>query len=131
MHTCGARKKNGNDCGAPPIRGGTRCWRHGGKAQQVRAAAYRRLAEQELERQVQTLGIADKYPDVDPGQALLREIQITHAHVEWLRSKVAELEPEQLVWGEWQHKVGIGKEGPHRRDDLRSRTQHLVRPLRT
>ncbi|MBG6085827.1 HGGxSTG domain-containing protein [Zhihengliuella flava] len=109
---CGARKRNDDPCGAPPIKGGTRCGKHGGRSPQVMRKAEKNLAEQDLAKQVRTLGIQDKYPDVDPGQALLREIQITHAHVEWLRGKVEELTPRELVWGETQHKAGIGKEGP-------------------
>lgn len=37
--------------------------------------------------------------NVDPGQALLEEIQRTAGHVQWLGEKVRELKPEELVWG--------------------------------
>lgn len=99
---CGAKKRDGNPCGAPPIKGGTRCVRHGGKAPQVQAAAARRLAEQEaqeiMNKAVVTLGIKDR--DIDPAKALLEEISWTYAHVQWLRGKVQELTANQpLVRG--------------------------------
>lgn len=94
MHdSCGARKRNGDPCGASPIKGGKRCVRHGGKAPQVLAAAARRLAEAEAKetmvKAVRTLGLPI---DIDPGKALLDEIHWTAGHVAWLRDKVQELD---------------------------------------
>lgn len=113
---CGARKRNGEPCGAVPMKGQRRCGRHGGKSPQAKKAAERRLAEQkaaaEADRAVRTLGITEKYSNIDPGKALLEEISVTYAHVQWLRGKVAELEGNQLVWGRTQHEDGIGPEGP-------------------
>lgn len=110
--TCGAKKRDGNPCGAPPIKGGKRCVRHGGKAPQVKAAAERRLAEQaavkQMETAVRTLGLPI---DIDPGKALLDEIHWTAGHVAWLREKVQELEAEQLVWGKEKHEDGVGPQG--------------------
>lgn len=54
----------------------------------------------------------DSYPDIDPAEALLQEIRISHAHVQWLRTKVAEVEPNELVWGITKTEVGIGAQGP-------------------
>lgn len=42
--TCKARKKNGDPCRRPPIKGSTVCRTHGGAAPQVRLAAQVRLA---------------------------------------------------------------------------------------
>ncbi|MFF5791114.1 hypothetical protein ACFY5D_03600 [Paeniglutamicibacter sp. NPDC012692] len=110
---CGGKKrKDGEPCGAPPLKGATRCGNHGGKSPQAQRAAERRLAEQELQNIVKTLGIRDQYPDVDPGAALLEEIRVTHAHVQWLRGQVAELSPQELTWGTVQHEEGVGPEGP-------------------
>lgn len=90
---CGAKKRDGNPCGAAPIKGGNRCVRHGGKAPQVQAAAARRVAEADaretMAKAVRTLGLPI---DVDPGKALLDEIHWTAGHVAWLRDKVQELE---------------------------------------
>jgi hypothetical protein len=90
---CGAKKRDGNPCGAAPIKGGKRCVRHGGKAPQVQAAAARRVAEADAKEQmvkaVRTLGLPI---DIDPGKALLDEIHWTAGHVAWLRDKVQELE---------------------------------------
>lgn len=49
---CSARRSNGEPCKRPPIRGGTVCASHGGRAPAVRAAADRRLAEAEATREV-------------------------------------------------------------------------------
>ena len=98
------------------MKGQKRCARHGGKSPQAKKAAERRLAEQEaqrnMEKAVRTLGITDKYQDVDPGKALLEEISVTYAHVQWLREKVGDLEDEELVWGKAAHEEGVGPEGP-------------------
>lgn len=109
---CGARKKNNDPCASSPAPGATRCGRHGGKSPRAKAAAEQRVAEAELAQKVGTLGIREKYPDVDPGQALLSEIQISHAHVQWLRAKVAEIEPDELVWGKTRTEEGISAQGP-------------------
>ena len=116
MTDCGAKKRSGDPCGAAPMKGQRRCARHGGKSPQAKKAAERRLAEQEatrnMEKAVRTLGITEKYQDVDPGKALLEEISVTYAHVQWLREKVAELDGDDLAWGKVSHEEGVGPEGP-------------------
>lgn len=37
--------------------------------------------------------------DISYSEAVLEEVQYTAGQVEWLRRKVAELEPDELVWG--------------------------------
>lgn len=93
---CGAKlrgKNAGKTCELAPAEGAKRCWRHGGKAPQVQAAAERRVAEaaarETMARAVRTLGLPI---DIDPGKALLDEIHWTAGHVAWLRDKVQELE---------------------------------------
>jgi hypothetical protein len=139
VDTCGAKKRNGDPCGAAPMKGQKRCARHGGKSPQAKKAAERRLAEQEatrkMEKAVRTLGITDKYQDVDPGKALLEEISVTYAHVQWLREKVGQLEEVEhltkgtredewaevddesgnpgahaLVWGQTEYRNKVGGE---------------------
>lgn len=110
---CGAKKRGKDEaCGSSPVPGGTRCGRHGGNSPKAKAAAEQRTAEQELTHAVGTLGIGSKYPDIDPAQALLQEIRISYAHVQWLRTKVAEVEPNELVWGITKTEAGIGAQGP-------------------
>lgn len=111
MDTCGAKKRNGEPCGAPPIKGGKRCVRHGGRAPQVARAAARRVALDELEHEMNVLGIRDEYPDVDPGTAMLRVVSSTYAEVIYLEQRVAELSGDQLTWGITQHEHGTGPEG--------------------
>lgn len=52
---CKARRSDGEPCKRPPIRGGRVCASHGGRAPAVRAAADRRLAEQEATQEVARL----------------------------------------------------------------------------
>lgn len=94
--SCGAKlrgKQAGKTCANTPPEGATRCWRHGANSPQAKAAAARRVAEQEardtMAKAVQTLGLPI---DIDPGKALLDEIHWTAGHVAWLRDKVQELE---------------------------------------
>ena len=47
---CTAKNRRGEPCGRAPIKGATVCYAHGGRAPQVKAAAKRRLAEQEAAR---------------------------------------------------------------------------------
>lgn len=112
---CGAKlrgKQSGKTCANAPAEGTTRCWRHGGKAPQVKAAAERRVAEaaarETMAKAVRTLGLPI---DIDPGKALLDEIHWTAGHVAWLRDKVQELEAEDLVWGKEKHEDGVGPQG--------------------
>ena len=110
---CGAKNKKAEPCGLAPLKGATRCKRHGAGAKQVQAAAARRVAQQEakelMERTVQTLGLP---VDIDPGKALLNEIARTYGAVLWLESKVRELSPDELVWGVTQTDKGVGPQGP-------------------
>ena len=45
---CSARRRNGEQCGSKPIRGGTVCRMHGGGAPQVRAKIDERLRRLEI-----------------------------------------------------------------------------------
>lgn len=112
---CRAKKTNGQPCGNWAMNGTTVCSSHGGKAPQVRAAAERRLREAGAEAAVVTFGLPR---DIDPGRALLEEVQRTAGHVAWLGAVVAGLEQGDLVWGlaeeverpdgsESRHKAGI------------------------
>ena len=88
---CKARKRDGTQCRAWPIKGAEVCRVHGGRAPQVKAAAARRLAAQAAEQAVRTLGLA---VDISPTEALLEEVRWTAGHVAWLRSRVQELAEE-------------------------------------
>lgn len=110
---CGAKTKAETPCGLNPLEGGTRCKKHGGGSPQARKAAEKRIAEAKakvtMEKAVQTLGLP---VDIDPGKALLDEIAVTYGHVQWLRGKVQDLTPDELVWGVTQTDEGIGPQGP-------------------
>jgi len=53
-------------------------------------------AEAELRKAVETYGLPR---DISPTDALLEEVRYSAGHVAWLRTKVAELEAADLVWG--------------------------------
>lgn len=96
------------------MKGATVCKSHGGGAPQVREAAGRRLAAQEIRK---TLG--DVPDDVDPAQALLELVKLKYAEMHWLRAKVQEVDTdpaeggsESLTWGVSKHDEGIGAQGP-------------------
>jgi hypothetical protein len=94
----GTSKATGEPCQLSPIKGGTVCHKHGGRAPQVRAAAERRVAEEqvlrEMERAVTTYGLPR---EIDPGLAMLEEVHRTAGHVSWLAEQVGQLEPWQLT----------------------------------
>lgn len=74
---CGASSREGSPCKAAPIKGGNRCGRHGGGSFQTRHTVEQRLAARVLENTETTLGVREKYPEVDPGPGRLRR------HTEW------------------------------------------------
>lgn len=106
---CGAKTRSGGYCANFPLPGTNRCKLHGGASPQAQKKAAERLARQQTERRAarsnKTLGLRGD-ENLDPSQILLGEIAWTHAHVEWLREKVQELEPENLVWSAAQHEHG-------------------------
>lgn len=107
---CGAKRKTGDPCGAPPPRGATRCRNHGGKSPQAQAKARERNIEAEAR---QVLGKIDPTaPTEHPVEMLMKLIQMKWAEVVWLRAKVADYTEEELTWGRTEHKTGVGPEGP-------------------
>ncbi|WP_218579043.1 hypothetical protein [Phytohabitans houttuyneae] len=92
----GHAKSTGRQCVAWPIKGGTVCIKHGGKAPQVRAAANERLGERRAQAAVATFGLPRQ---IDPRDALLEEVYRTAGAVDWLGEKVRELDPADAVWG--------------------------------
>lgn len=90
---CKARRSDGEPCKRPPIRGGRVCASHGGRAPAVRAAADRRLAEQEATREVARLSDARgplTLPDVY--REMLNTAGLAVAWRDALEAKVSELE---------------------------------------
>lgn len=106
---CGAKKRNGEPCGASPKKGFTRCHRHGGGSPRAKAAAKRRNAETAAR---EILGTIDPdAPREHPVETLLNLIQAKAAEVQWLRSIIKDMTEEQLVWGATQKRSGFGPEG--------------------
>jgi len=109
---CSARRQDGEPCRQWAARGGTVCRFHGGAAKQVKAAAARRLAEEEARRQLELFGAPRA---VDPSQALLDLVHWTAGEVEFWRSRVRELaiaDQQALTWGETKIERGTDKGQP-------------------
>ena len=97
---CKARRSDGEPCKRPPIRGGRVCASHGGRAPAVRAAADRRLAEQEATREVARLSDTRgplTLPDVY--REMLNTAGLAVAWRDVLEAKVSDLEAYSGVNG--------------------------------
>lgn len=95
-----SNRAEGGQCRRWAMKGQTVCPTHGGRARQNKAAAQRRLAEQEANRimakAVETFGLPR---EIDPRDALLEEVYRTAGAIDWLTGKVRELDPSAAVWG--------------------------------
>jgi len=88
------------------MKGGTVCASHGGKSPQAKAAAARRLAEQEAAKAVRLFAAP---VDIDPARALVELVQWTAGEVAYWREQVRALaggNPEALTWGITREKEG-------------------------
>lgn len=97
---CGAKTRNGGTCRRWPPPGATRCKLHGGATPRSEAAAARRVkaanAAAAAEEFVKTFGVQQAVED--PALTVVREIQWSRGHVEFLRERVQETAAEALVW---------------------------------
>lgn len=132
---CGAKKRDGQPCGASPARGHVRCRRHGGATPQAKNKARERNVRAKAEAQLRTLGYQPDAENVDPAEALLRLVSDKHREVAWLRSVVDNLDPgtdnEHLIWGKTGHEEGTGPLGPVDKDDYATDLNIWVRWLHT
>lgn len=113
-------------CKNRPLAGQDVCRSHGGGSPQAKAAAARRIQEEQARRVMVTYG---ERVEVDPGEEMLDLICWTAGHVRWLRARVQELEEttatirvedddaedghrqqarakHSLVWGVTKDKIG-------------------------
>lgn len=67
---CSSRRTDGQPCGNWPIKGGTVCGSHGGKAPQVKAKARERIAEQQARAELARLNL----PPVDDPLSMLASV---------------------------------------------------------
>lgn len=116
---CGARKKNGDPCGASPKKGHTRCARHGGNSPQSTRAAQKRNTTQRAARALRALGHDPDAPNIDPAEALLKLVSDKAREVAWLRIMVDTITNangddvhQDLVWGVLKTEIGEGPMGP-------------------
>lgn len=109
---CGARKKNGLRCiaakgaGTDHLGYGSCKW-HGGHLPGPRKAAHRAMAADAVAR----LGLP---LDVDPGTALLTEVKRAAGAVSFLDAKLAEIDPDGLVYGVRLERLKSGPDGAER-----------------
>lgn len=90
---CKATNRAGEQCGRPPMHGGKVCASHGGKVPNVKAAAQRRLAEQEATREVARLSDARGPLTIsDVYREMLNTAGLAVAWRDVLEAKVSELE---------------------------------------
>lgn len=97
---CSAHRTDGDPCGMQPMRGMSVCRRHGGSSKKAKAAAERRIKEQEVRELGEALGTP---VELNPVDALLSLIYSSAGHVEYYRQQVtdiAEVDPDNLVWGQ-------------------------------
>lgn len=75
-----------------------RCKYHGGSTPDHVLNAQRKM----LEKAVQTYGLPKV--GITPEEALLEELERTAGAVQWIGDRIAQMEPEALVWGRHQAK---------------------------
>ncbi|MDI3330689.1 MAG: hypothetical protein QJR09_08135 [Micrococcus sp.] len=116
---CGARKRNGDPCGASPKRGAKRCARHGSGNRQSKAAAAKTVTDEKAGKALRSLGYDPGAENVDPSEALLRLVSDKAREVAWLRHMVDQINADQdpidrhtLTWGVDSHEQGMEPEGP-------------------
>ena len=131
---CGAKKRDGQPCGASPKRGATRCARHGGKSPRAEAAAQKRVTDEKAARTLRSLGYDPTAENIDPSEALLRLVSDKAREVAWLRHMVDTVQATEdnatpLVWGKVAHEDGVGPMGPINKDDYKADLNVWVRWL--
>lgn len=82
-------KRTGNRCTSWPVQGGSVCWKHGGSAPQVKAAAARRVVEGQALKAVSAMGAWS--PVTDPLTALAEVAGEVTAVKDFLRGLVDEI----------------------------------------
>lgn len=102
-------KTTGQRCQRPVVKGATVCRFHGGAARQVKAKATTRLQLANAEAEVARLGARR---DIHPAEALLELVHWTAGEVDYWRTRVQQLDDDDLTWGLTQHREGVGPEGP-------------------
>lgn len=85
MARCNGKNRQGSQCKLDAITGGQVCWRHGGKAPQVRARAAVRA-------ELQSWGL--DAPTVDPGETLLRLVSQAAARAQRYATELESLVEE-------------------------------------
>jgi len=109
--TCSSHRK-GTDpkapCLAHPERGARACSKHGGATKRSKAAALRARNEEDARNAAHRHAVDRR---LDPADALLEEIARTAGLVDWLRTRVEDLDPEAIITGRLSTKVTSDPDG--------------------
>ena len=109
-HGCRAHSHRGTQpCGGMAVTGLTVCVAHGARTPTSIAKTERAKTERRTRALVRaTLAEAygDQVPHIDPADAMLQAVAWKYAEVLALRSKVAELDDKDRVWGKTRRKTG-------------------------
>lgn len=113
MAQCAATsRRSGERCKRGATPGATVCYKHGGGAPQVRAAAARRLEETKATaRAAAALARIGERVDGDPTAHILDVIAYQAGLVAYWRSQVEAIERAELTWGVTKQVDGIGEGG--------------------
>ena len=94
---CQRHRQSGVQCGKVALSGTDACTNHSGlPLAAAKAKGQANLARQEAIAAVERYGLPR---DIAPHEALLDEIARTAGHVEWLRSRINDIDPDLLVTG--------------------------------
>lgn len=71
VRKCTSPKRDGSPCGSPPVKGALVCFQHGGQLPPVKKAAAKKLAEESVRKEIESMrdiapmtGIRDVYSDL-------------------------------------------------------------------
>ena len=95
--------RKGEPCGAFPMHGQHVCGKHGGRAQQSKAAGERQQQEDAGRRMCAKWSIPI---ETDPTGAILGRIAAYAGHVEFYKRQIEQLDEQDLVWGVTKIKTG-------------------------
>lgn len=83
------------------------CRAHGGASASARAKGQRVVQAEKATKLSNGLGLAR---DIDPHTALLEELHRTAGVVAWISHRVADLDPEGIIWGLQERQHGFEKD---------------------
>jgi hypothetical protein len=93
-------------CTQPAMKNQTKCRSHGGKTPNGLAGGVRRKAETKARRLAMRWGVP---VEVNATEAVIGQVHLWAGLELFYRQKVAQLQPEAMIWGRTQKRTGEGK----------------------